>query len=125
MAMMVTQKTLNAALMSSLLIVAPRLASARRRKSRVGGLPPVDRFGGTRLAPRAGKSLASAHRSWCLHRPPSVEPALQDDGSRDLIDHALAALAREVGLDEDRFGLDGGEALVDRLDRKAGRAERL
>src|SRR6266545_7651906 len=55
-----------------------------------------------------------------------VEPALQDEGRRLLIDELLAARARQVLLEERALGGHGAEALVPGLDRdRQPRAQRV
>lgn len=50
-----------------------------------------------------------------------LHPLLQDDGSADLIDHTLvltAALLADTAVEDDLMRQDGGEALIDELDRE-------
>ncbi len=50
-----------------------------------------------------------------------LHPLLQDDGGADLIDHTLvltAALLAYTTVEDDLMSQDGGEALIDQLDRK-------
>ena len=49
-----------------------------------------------------------------------VEPPLEDERGRLLIDHALALASRQIRVDQDPLGLRGGESLVLFVDRNHG-----
>jgi hypothetical protein len=51
---------------------------------------------------------------------PMIQEGLQDQGGRNLVDHAAMFLAGTAGLVEDLVGFLGGQPLVPELDGEAG-----